>query len=611
MKNMNSQAIPNGTELSGRYSVQRLLAHGGMASVYEGLDLQLHRPVAIKVLSAQLADDQAFREKFLTEARVAASLNHPNLVNIFDQGQHGEYTFLVLELVQGTTLRHVLDDFKVIDTNRAIELMESVLAGLDAAHSAGIIHRDIKPENILLSNDGRIKLSDFGLARNVDTRTEADELLGTVGYMAPELVTGGSADKASDVYACGIMLYEMLTGARPYVGDQSVQIAYQHAHSRVPMPSLKNSDVPVAVDRFVAKATEPKSAERMPDAKAMLAELAAAKSFAGEDRTRVLDTLIAESSVTEIISPIESADLEEPFSQLAKSSKFAPFLIWSTLAVLIGGLAGWWFAAGPGALSPVPELMNRTVSQAEIALAPLDLKIVTAGENSREVAAGFIIRTDPPSGGFIARGGTITVYLSEGPKMISVPKLKGENVAVATGKLVAAGFVLGEVSSIFSAESIGNVFDYTASDGMVIAEGSKIDLRVSLGSIPAVAGLSLEEATSALGLVGLEVDKVLQEFNDTVPKGNVIVLVPNQLSLGKGSKVDLTVSKGTNRVTVPNVVGNRILAAQEILKNLGLKSVVDTNLPNSQWGLKNVKSTNPAAGTVIRIGDTVALISLY
>ena len=186
---MNNITIQVGTELSGRYLVQRLLAHGGMASVYEALDIQLHRQVAIKVLASHLSGDQSFREKFVTEARVAAALNHPNLVNIYDQGQQGDLTYLVLELVTGTTLRHVLDDFKIIDAERAVELMEAVLEGLGAAHAAGIIHRDIKPENILLSNEGRIKLSDFGLARNVDTRTEASELLGTVGYMAPELVT--------------------------------------------------------------------------------------------------------------------------------------------------------------------------------------------------------------------------------------------------------------------------------------------------------------------------------------------------------------------------------------------------------------------------------------
>ena len=608
---MNNITIQIGTELSGRYRVQRLLAHGGMASVYEATDVQLHRQVAIKVLAAHLSGDQIFREKFLTEARVAAALNHPNLVNIYDQGQHGDYTYLVLELVTGTTLRHVLDDFKVIDPERALELMESVLNALGAAHSAGIIHRDIKPENILLSNEGRIKLSDFGLARNVDTRTEASELLGTVGYMAPELVTGGAATKATDVYACGIMLYEMLTGSRPYVGEQSMQIAYQHAHSRVPAPSLANPELSAALDRLVLLATEPNPANRPADAAALLSAQQQLDSLAPDNRTRVLDPIESMGGATEVIKPIERDPDELPFANIPARRKLVPYLAWAVVAILLGSLGGWWFGAGPGALSPIPQLSNRTMTQAQVALSPLDLKIVVAHENSSTIDAGFITRTDPAAGGFVGRGGAITIYLSDGPKLVKVPTLKDKNLADATTTLVGAGFVLGQVKSVFSSVALGNIVDHTGSDGLVIAEGSKVDLKVSLGAIPSVAGLTQEAAKAALNLVGLEIGTVTESFSDSVPKGNVIDLVPNQLGLEKGSTVDLNISKGTNKVTIPNVVGNRILAAQDILKNLGLKVLVDTNLPNSQWGLKNVKSTNPTAGTVVRVGDTVTLIARY
>ena len=606
---MNNLSIQIGTELSGRYRVQKLLAHGGMASVYEALDLQLHRPVAVKVLASHLSGDPVFREKFLTEARVAAALNHPNLVNIYDQGQHGDSTYLVLELVRGTTLRHVLDDFKVIDPDRAIELMEAVLEGLSAAHNAGIIHRDIKPENILLSNEGRIKLSDFGLARNVDTRTEASELLGTVGYMSPELVTGGSATKASDVYACGIMLFEMLTGTRPFVGEQSMQIAYQHANSRVPAPSTLNKEIHPGLDQLVLRATEPNPANRIPDASAFLQALGQYESLETDNKTRLIEPV--SPGATEVISPVERMENELPFSNLKARRKLAPFIAWSVIAILIGSIGGWWFGAGPGALSPIPELTNRTMAQAQVALSPLDLKIVVAHENSLEIPAGFISRTDPKGGGFIARGGTITIYLSDGPKLLPVPALKDLNLADATSKLVGAGFVLGEVKSVFSEVSLGNVVEHTGSDGLAVAEGSKIDLQISLGAIPAVAGMTLEAAKAALNLVGLEVGQITENFSDSVPKGNVIDLIPNQLNLEKGSKVDLNVSKGTNKVTMPNMVGQRILYAQEKLKALGLKVVIDTNLNTNQWGIKNVKATNPVAGTIVRVGDTVTIIARY
>jgi serine/threonine-protein kinase len=582
-----------------------------MASVYEAIDLQLHRQVAIKVLAPHLAADQAFLAKFLTEARVAAALNHPNLVNIYDQGRHDENTYLVLELVTGTTLRHVLDDFKVIDVNRAIELMESVLAGLKAAHDAGVIHRDVKPENILLSNDGRIKLSDFGLARNVETRTETEEILGTVGYMAPELVTGGVATKATDVYACGIMLFEMLAGRRPFIGEQSVQIAYQHANSRVPAPSTLNPEIPAGLDEIVLMATEPELSNRPADAGVLLALLGSHQTLNSENRTKVISPVPAGAGATEVIPPLEPGNTTEPFEEFEPKRKLVPFLTWSVIAILLGGLGGWWFGAGPGALSAVPDLTNRTFTQGEEALEPLQLQIISLRESSSTTPAGLITRTDPPSGGFVGRGSSITIYISSGPKMIAVPNLKDLDLASATAKLVASGFVLGSVESQFSSTALGKVLDYTGSDGIEVAEGSSINLKVSLGAIPSVSGLTVEAATEALRLVGLEVGKSTQAYSDTVPKGNVIDLAPNQINLAKGSKVDLTVSKGTSKVTLPNVVGQRILAAQEILTKLGLKVLVDTNLANSQWGLRNVKSTNPVAGTVLRIGDTVTLVARY
>jgi serine/threonine-protein kinase len=608
---MNNSNLKLGTELSGRYRVQKLLAHGGMASVYEALDLQLHRQVAVKVLAEHLVADQVFVDKFLTEARVAAALNHPNLVNIYDQGRHDTYTYLVMELVTGTTLRHVLDDFKVIDTVRAVELMEAVLAGLQAAHNAGVIHRDVKPENILLSNEGRIKLSDFGLARNVDTRTEAQELLGTVGYMAPELLTGGVATKATDVYACGIMLFEMLTGTRPFVGEQSVQIAYQHANSRVPAPSSINSEVPDGLDRVVLLATEPTLEKRPQDATLLLNLITNFENLKNDNRTTVINPIDLGAGSTEVIQPLEELEATEPFASIKSKRKLVPFLTWSLVAVLLGSLGGWWFAAGPGAMSAVPDLSNRTFAQAEEALEPLALEISSVRESSAAISAGLITRTDPPAGGLVGRGGKLVIYISSGPKMLQVPSLKNLDLASATTTVVTAGFVLGSVESQFSPTAIGLVIDHTGSDGLDVAEGSPINLKISLGAIPAVAGLTLEAATGALNLVGLEVGKTTLVFSDSVPKGNVIDLAPNQLNLAKGSKVDLTVSKGSNKVTVPNVVGQRILAAQEILTNLGLKVLVDTNLPNSQWGLKNVKSTNPAAGTVVRVGDTVTLIARY
>lgn len=607
---MNHSIIPIDTELSGRYRITRLLARGGMAVVYEAMDLQLHREVAIKVLDDKLAGDATFKAKFLSEARVAAALNHPNLVNIYDQGQHESHTYLVLELVRGTNLRKVLDDFKTIDSNRAIELMESVLAGLESAHRAGIIHRDIKPENILLSNEGKIKLSDFGLARNVTNRTESQELLGTIGYMAPELLTGGIASTATDVYACGIMLYEMLTGERPFKGDQNVQIAYQHANSRVPAPSLVDQTISANLDSAVLRATEPNPVNRLQTAGDLLHALKTPLP-SGYAATQTINPIDADESATTVISPADLQETEEPFEKLRTKNKLTPFVILTSLAIILGGLTGWWFAAGPGALSPVPQLTGRTIAEANLALNDLHLKIQIIHENSATIAAGKVTRTEPAAGGYVARNGDFKIYLSDGPKLLKVPNLTGQDLATATANLVGSGFVLGNVNSVFADAPIGTVLDYTGSDGISIPESSLIDIKLSLGAIPAVAGLTLDAAKIALSGVGLEVGKTTEQYSDTVPKGNVISIVPNQLDLAKGSQVDLNVSKGTNKVTLPNVVGYRILAAQDTLTNLGLKVLIDTNLPNSQWGIKNVKSMSPTAGTVVRVGDTITLYARY
>ncbi|MFM2384127.1 MAG: hypothetical protein RL166_1, partial [Actinomycetota bacterium] len=400
-----------------------------------------------------------------------------------------------------------------------------------------------------------------------------------------------------------------LTGQRPYQGEQNMQIAYQHANSRVPAPSVLNPRISPALDRIVLLATEPDPSNRPTDAKALME--AFQRMDEADNRTRVINPVDSSGQLTEVLGgTVETTD-ELPFAKIPQKRKLLPFAIITLLVVLFGGIGGWYFSAGPGAMSPVPELAGRTQSQAETALSALQLKIVFEQENSATIPAGKIVRTDPPAGGYIGHGGTMTIYLSDGPKLIKVPLLTGKNLADATATLVGSGFVLGKVSSTFNSAPLGEVFDFTGSDELPIPEGSTINLKVSLGSIPAVAGLSLDAAKVALQLVGLETGKITEAFSDSIPKGNVIDLAPNQLNLEKGSKVDLTVSKGTSKVTLPNVVGQRILAAQDILKNLGLKVVVDTNLPNSQWGIKNVKSTNPAGGTVVRVGDTITLIARY
>lgn len=279
-----------GRMIDQRYRVRSRIARGGMATVYLATDVRLERRVAIKIMHGHLADDQAFRERFIQEARSAARLSHPNLVGVYDQGAEGEIAYIVMEYIPGITLRDLLQEHHALTPEQATDILRAVLAGLASAHRAGIVHRDLKPENVLLADDGRIKLGDFGLARATTANTATGAaLLGTIAYLSPELVTRGAADSRSDIYALGIMLYEMLTGEQPYKGEQPMQIAYQHANDSVPAPSAAVSGVPPELDELVAWSTARDPEDRPRDAREMLDHMSGNQQRAtGQYRTAVL-----------------------------------------------------------------------------------------------------------------------------------------------------------------------------------------------------------------------------------------------------------------------------------------------------------------------------------
>jgi len=634
----------NSSELiGGRYRIEREVARGGMATVYLAIDTRLERKVALKIIHPHLAKDTSFREKFIREARIAAKLSHPNLVNVFDQGEEGELAFMVMELVEGITLRDALKDFGAIDASRALELFEAMLSGLAAAHRAGILHRDLKPENVLLADDGRIKLGDFGLARDIDNHTSTGSLVGTVAYLSPELVMRGTADARSDVYAAGIMLFEILTGKQPFQGEQAVQIAYQHANDSVPAPSSVNRSVPPLLDEIVLWATAKEPAHRPSDAMELLsvvqrarADLKAGKAnatiqipqVAHNDATQLLSqsdlaatTVLSTGSIaatqllnsnvnsTEVFDGFEFQDAtDSALATFGRKKRGARLLIATALVILLGAGAGWWFGSGPGGLSMIPNLTSRSVTDAQVALEALKGNVEILEESSATVAKGLVIRTEPAAGSFYF-GGTIKLFVSNGPKLVSAPDLMGMNVAEATAELIKNGFLLGQVNSWFNEAELGTVYSYLGSDGSEIPEGSRIDLSVSLGQIPVVAGLEQEAAVTLIEAAGLTIDKVTEDYSDTVAAGQVISMVPQSEPLGQGGLVNLVVSKGPNIVTVPNMVGETVLAAKTALQNLGLVVIVNTNQLQNKWGVVPVKRQSAAPGTQLRVGDSITIFT--
>lgn len=630
-----------GRLIRGRYQIEKLVARGGMATVYLAEDNRLDRKVAIKVIHPHLANDRTFREKFVREAKIAAGLSHPNLVNIFDQAEDEDVVFLAMEYVSGITLRQALDDFGSLPAIRALEVFEPMVAALAAAHSAGILHRDLKPENVLLSDDGKVKLSDFGLARPISAQTQTGGVVGTVAYMSPELVSRGVADARSDVYAAGIMLFELLTGKQPFQGEQAVQIAYQHANSEVPAPSSLNSDVPELLDEIVLWATAKLPQNRPADASELHRVLVQAKSDlrnpkkAGELTQHLRETsLLRETSSletdlnqTEFLDANQVMQLKQDLnptvnlgSQLnleaANSGKVLVYhshralkvLISSALVLLLGLGAGWWFSSGPGGFEIMPNLTSRSQADAERLVTSLGATAVIVTESSKTVTSGLVISSQP-SAGSIYWGGPVTITVSSGPKLVTVASLEGKTLVEATAQILQAGFVLGKVSSWFNAAPIGTVYAHSGGGSTKVPEGSPIDLEISLGSIPVVAGLDQETAINLVQVAGLKVKTVSTEYNETVAKGQAIALIPLTDPLGKGGEVNLVVSKGSDIVVMPRVIGETIRASKSLLESLGLVVVVDTNQLSSNWGIAKVKKVSVTPGTQLRVGDSVKISS--
>ena len=619
MANLSGQLIAK------RYQVLSLVASGGMASVYLANDQVLERKVALKVIHPHLAKDKSFVDKFQREAKMAAQLSHPNLVNVFDQGADGEVIFLVMEYVPGITLRDAMNDFGALDSNKALEIIEPLTEALAAAHSAGILHRDLKPENVFLSDGGKVKLGDFGLAREISEHTQTGSVVGTVAYLSPELVLRGQADARSDVYSLGVMIFEMLTGKQPYQGEQAVQVAYQHANENIPSPSSLEPGIPELLDEIVLWSTARNPSDRPASAVALLPVIKRARADLSRGLTTTLSQIdstarinlnqdfVAPAGATEVL---DIANIEELASssgiatKLEKSNKRSKFwLSVFTVIALVGGAgSGWWFSSGPGGLAAVPELTGRSIEQALEALEPLGVIIEQDQENSATVPEGFVSRTDPAAGSRVFKNSVVTVFLSLGPKQLKVPEVSGLSAEAAKKLLTDSGFVVGSSKNFFGDALEGQVLELSTPAGAILNQGSVLDLRISLGPLPEVAGLSAEQARALVATVAIEIEEV-EVFNNQVPQGQAVGLVISEDPLPENGKAILEISKGPEIVIMPNTVGETIAAAKALLENLGLLVVVDTNQLSSNFGIAKVKRQTPEAGSEIRVGDSVTIIS--
>ncbi len=627
-----------------RYRVRARIARGGMATVYVATDLRLERRVALKVMHGHLSDDSVFQSRFIQEARAAARLADPHVVNVFDQGQDGEMAYLVMEYLPGITLRELLREQKRLSVPQTITIMDAVLSGLAAAHRAGIVHRDVKPENVLLAEDGRIKIGDFGLARATTANTATGQmLLGTIAYLAPELVTRGTADARSDIYALGILLYEMLAGEQPYKGEQPMQIAYQHATDSVPRPSVKNPGVPEQLDELVLWATEREPDERPVDAKAMLDRLREIERELGVHpqvvRTAPLGapTLLMDDDgpgsgeLTKVMpgtftAPSVTDELDNATRLRQRTRRARTRGAWLAVLVLLlaaaAGGAGWWFGSGPGSQVGVPDVAGLSFSEAAQRLADEGLLASEGGETSLEVDAGLVIRTEPGAGARLDRETTVTVIVSQGPAEVSIPALAGMSEAQAREILQQNRVESAEATTEFNADvAEGTVFAASVSplaggdavdcaEGCLVRQGDTATLVVSLGPVPDVAGRGVDSATQILGDVGLQVSgEVATESSEQFADGEVIRIAERD-GAGNwrpGDTVTLVVSTGPPLFEVPGVVGQTRDQAAETLRDAGFE--VGYSALWNIWpdGLTEVTAQDPESGSMRERGTTITL----
>jgi len=603
-----------------------------MATVYVALDQRLDRQVALKVMRPDLARDETFVSRFRREARSAAKLSHPNVVAVYDQGEDDGHMFLAMELVNGLTLRQVMQAEGPLTPRAALDILDPVLQALGAAHSAGLIHRDVKPENVILRDDGTVKVADFGLARAVDTVTSTAHtgvLLGTVAYLSPEQVERGIADARSDVYAAGLLLFEMLTGSKAFIGDSPIHVAYQHVHSSVPVPSSRVNTVPVELDLLVARASARDPDNRPRDANEMLAEMRQARRGlttseldlrpAGVGGSAPATSTIALPR-TEVVQPAtapRSPKLERlglrrlpPRDLKRRRPNRRVALIALILLILLAAATALWFVAGPGATTTVPAVKGLTTQAAERALnqAHLTPKVVRAFDETAK--AGVVIASDPATGREVGRGSTVTLTVSQGAERYGVPRLAGHTQAEAEDRLIKARLTVGKVTQAFSETVLpGQVVSTSPAAESSVKRGTAVALVISKGRQPITildwTGKPADQAVKALSDAKLKVDATKQDWSDAVPKGSVIRQSPATGTLFQGDLVTLVVSKGPQFVAVPDVFGKQEGEATSILVGLGFKVTIE-RIAGGPAG--RVANQSIPAGTNAPSGSPITLI---
>ena len=634
-----------------RYRVTRRLARGGMATVYVAQDERLERPVALKVMHPHLAESDAFVERFHREARAAARIVHPGVVSVFDQGVVSGQGFLVMELIDGTNLRALLNAQGAFTIPQALRYTTDILEALRAAHRMGVIHRDIKPENILVPTDGPAKVADFGLARAVSegSTSATGNMLGTVAYIAPEIALTTEANARSDLYSVGIMLYEMLTGAVPWADESPLQIASHHVSDDVPSPSATLPWIPREIDDLVAALTARNPANRCADASDALdlvaraaasipsdianrrAEVAHEDSRSGSETT-ALNTEVMPTQLTQAMpapavttatalptatavttvhasTPTETPSAGElPAKMSTRAILLAVIAFLLIVAASFGG-SWWWTEYGPGSYLTMPTTTGRDLADVQADLGAIGLASSVEEEFSDDVQSGIVTHSDPDGGSSVHKSTNVQLYVSKGIDMKDVPNVVGKGQDEASRTLTDAGLALGAVTDAYSEDvPPGQVISQSVAAGTSLAHDSTVDVVLSKGreprTVPTLTGKGASAAKSSIEALGHDASPT-EAYSDTVPEGQVISQQTREGStVYRGDSVSYTVSKGPEMVTVPDVVGLQRQEAHDKLEGAGFTVQEDLILGGF---FNTVRSSDPAGGSKVKKGSTVTI----
>ncbi|WP_082104611.1 Stk1 family PASTA domain-containing Ser/Thr kinase [Demequina soli] len=669
--------------LAGRYEVGDLIGRGGMAEVHVGYDTRLGRTVAIKILRADLARDPSFQTRFRREAQAAAGLNHPSIVAVYDTGEDAivnadgnpqAVPFIVMEYVEGHTVREILRGDAAAPIDEAVEITAGVLAALDYSHHAGLVHRDIKPANIMLTPTGAVKVMDFGIARALadagQTMTQTQAVVGTAQYLSPEQARGENVDARSDLYSTGCVLFELLTGRPPFVGDSPVSVAYQHVREPAPRPSQFASDVPAELDQVVLRALSKNRDERYSSAQEFLADLrsvmagegvspstgalALGSAALGAGAAGVAAAAMADHdpNATEVMpeqtaagqtavmpagawgatgaaaaaadgpetGAVDTLDEDDPAALRRKR-----IIQWSMLggaliavALFVAALLMLTREGSPTEPSPsasprvaITDLQGLTKKEAQAELDRLGLTGTFETEPSDTVDKDRVTRTDPEAGRNVDEGSTVTVYLSSGPDVVKVPDVRGYTEEQARSTLESAGLRVVSTDTVDDPGlDEGRAAKTDPKAGAEVANDSAVTLYLSTGQVelPDLTGLTIDKARKQLGDLSLVPSETYQETTDADP-GTVLSQDPASGRIARGSTVSLVVAEAPSTVAVPDVVGKSEAAAKSDITGAGLEVgdvTVDTNPDPNFDGI--VKSTNPNGGTQVAPSTVVSVV---